>query len=282
MQIHAIQTGAVRIRASQLEGRGRLTRRLRPMVDAQWTAPVPIFCWLIEHPAGLILVDAGETPRVAEPGYLPAWHPYYRRAVDMQVGPDDGVGARMRALGFDPADLRLVVFTHLHTDHAGGMGDVALPGVGLLTGARELRAARGPFARVEGYLPHRWPADAQLRGIDFPDGPVGTFAASRRLTEDGAVAAIPTPGHTPGHLSVVVRDGDRTVVLAGDASYTEGAMRAGKVDGVAPNARKARGTLARFAAWAQREPLVYLPSHDPEALVRLETISSPARTPAGS
>src|SRR5712691_2578309 len=76
MRIHAIQTGTVAIKTRQLSGRG--PGALRPIItllDTTWTEPLPIYTWVIEHPEGLIVVDTGETARVAEPGYLPWWHP---------------------------------------------------------------------------------------------------------------------------------------------------------------------------------------------------------------
>ena len=72
MRIHAIQTGTVAIKTRQLSGRGR--GALRPyitLLDSTWTEPLPIYAWVIEHPEGLIVVDTGETARVAEPGYFP-------------------------------------------------------------------------------------------------------------------------------------------------------------------------------------------------------------------
>ena len=45
-------------------------------MDRNWTDPMPIYAWLIEHPEGLIVVDTGESARVNEPGYPPRWHPY--------------------------------------------------------------------------------------------------------------------------------------------------------------------------------------------------------------
>ncbi|MBJ7331063.1 MAG: N-acyl homoserine lactonase family protein [Solirubrobacteraceae bacterium] len=270
MQITAIETGKVRVRAKQVEGAPGPARVLRTLLDREWTEPLPILCWLIDHPEGLILVDTGETPRTAEPGYFPRWHPYHRFAVQMEVGPGQGVGDRLRALGVDPADISRVVLTHLHTDHAGGLGDVA--GSEVLVSRKELAAATSRLAVVNGYLPHRWPQGISFTEIDFEDGPVGPFERSHTLTEAGDVVAIPTPGHTPGHLSVVVRTGGTTVVLAGDTSYTEATMRSETLDGVSPDAPAARETLKHFAHWAADEPLLYLPTHDPESAARLATL----------
>ena len=54
------------------------------------------------------------------------------------------------------------------------------------------------------------------------------------LTSRGDVFVVPTPGHTPGHVSVVV-EGEVSVFIAGDTSYTEDLLRAGVVDGVSPD-----------------------------------------------
>ena len=107
MRIHAIQTGTVAIKTRQLSGRGR--GALRPYItilDTTWTEPLPIYAWVIEHPEGLIVVDTGETARVAEPGYFPWWHPYYKLGVREWVRPEEEIGPQLRALGFAPADVR--------------------------------------------------------------------------------------------------------------------------------------------------------------------------------
>jgi glyoxylase-like metal-dependent hydrolase (beta-lactamase superfamily II) len=90
------------------------------------------------------------------------------------------------------------------------------------------------------------------------------------LTEAGDIVAVPTPGHTPGHLSIIVRTSNVSWFLAGDASYTEEMMVAGNVDGVASNDEATRDTLRRIRDLAAQEPLVYLPTHDPESHTRLE------------
>jgi N-acyl homoserine lactone hydrolase len=82
---------------------------------------------------------------------------------------------------------------------------------------------------------------------------------------------VPTPGHTHGHLSVlVIRPGLPDLLLAGDASFTEQLMLDGIVDGVAIDARAARETLGRLQRHTRSRPTVYLPAHDPRSAHRFE------------
>ena len=121
---------------------------------------------------------------------------------------------------------------------------------------------------MQGYLPHRWPKWWQPEFIRFDNRPVGPFRQSMSLTEGGDVLIVPTPGHTPHHVSVVVC-GSPSFFLAGDTSYTQGLLLEGKVDGVSPNMDIARRTLNQIVMLAEEQPLVYLPSHDPEGAIRL-------------
>ncbi len=73
MRVHAIQTGTVSVTERQREGRGPgPLRPLATMLDRDWTGQLPIYAWAIEHPEGVIVVDTGETARLAEshPGRL--------------------------------------------------------------------------------------------------------------------------------------------------------------------------------------------------------------------
>ena len=79
MKIRAIQTGTVAVKTRQREGMGRGKRRLmNTFLDRQWTDPLPILAWAVEHPEGVIVIDTGETARTSEAGYFPRWHPYFR------------------------------------------------------------------------------------------------------------------------------------------------------------------------------------------------------------
>jgi N-acyl homoserine lactone hydrolase len=268
MRIHAIQTGTVAVKIRQREGSGRGPLRLvNTLRDDRWTEPLPILAWVIEHPEGLVVVDTGETARTAEKGYFPSWHPYFRLGVREWVAPDQEIGPQLERLGLSPADVRWVVLTHLHTDHAGGLAH--FPDSEILVSRTELRHASGALGRVRGYLPNRWPHWFAPTPVDVTGDALGPIRNARRLTAAGDVTLLATPGHTPGHMSVAVDLDDRLVVLAGDASYTQDLMLDGIADGVTNDARTARSTLASLRALAHSRPTIYLPSHDPDSPRRL-------------
>jgi len=265
MRIHAIETGRVRIKASQIVGRGQgLMRRLAPILDDQWSDWLPTYAFAIEHRDGVVLIDAGANAGCMN---LPRWHPYFRRAVQFDIEPEQEVGPQLRALGIASSDVKLIVLTHLHIDHDGGLA--AFPQARMLVRAGDRAAASGFRGQLGGYLPQRWPKSFDPEPLTFADEPYGPFARSQRLTADGALVALPTPGHTPGHVSVVLDDGERRFVFLGDASYSQDNLLAGRVDGVSPNAATARDTMARLVALAAARPTVLLPAHDPDTADRL-------------
>jgi N-acyl homoserine lactone hydrolase len=90
------------------------------------------------------------------------------------------------------------------------------------------------------------------------------------VTEVGDVTIFATNGHTKGHVSVVLQEDGQSVFFAGDTSYTQALMLEGAIDGVALDERAARETLDRIREFTRQQPVVYLPSHDPEAGVRLD------------
>ncbi len=270
MRIHAIQTGTVAIKERQRQGVGHGFRRtINTLFDRTWTEPLPIYVWVIEHPEGVIVIDTGETARATKPGYFPWWHPYYRVGVREWVRPEEEVGPQLRALGINPNDVRRVVMTHLHTDHAGGLHH--FPKAEILVSRTEYQNASGFRGQLGGFLPQHWPTWFAPTLIDFTSQPHGPFPTSHALTTAGDVHLVPTPGHTLGHLSVIVHEDEKTIFFAGDTSYTQQLMLSQTIDGVAASEALARQTLQRILAYTQTTPTIYLPSHDPEAARRLAT-----------
>ena len=265
MKVHAIQTGQVRIKQAQVEGRGHgVRRRLAIFTDRNWSGWLPTYAWAVEHPEGVIVVDTGQGAHLLETGK--SLHPYVRWEVAFRIEREQEIGPQLRALGIGPRDVKRVVLTHLHMDHDGGLAH--FPNSEILVAPGELKTASGTMGRIRGYLPHRWPPWFDPKPLGLAAEPFGTFVASRRLTEAGDVVAVATPRHTADHISVVVQ-GDVSYFLAGDASYDEGLMLAGKVDGVSADEHVSSATLDAIRRLTQSRPIVYLPTHDPQSAARL-------------
>ncbi|HEY8200788.1 MAG TPA: MBL fold metallo-hydrolase, partial [Actinomycetota bacterium] len=133
-----------------------------------------------------------------------------------------------------------------------------------------LAVATGLAGKVRGYLPHRWPGWFDPTPVEVTGQPFGPFPASHPVTAAGDVRLVPTFGHSAGHLSVVVAEEDQDLLIAGDASYTEQLMLDQAIDGVAPDEGAARTTLERILRYVSERSTVYLPSHDPGSIRRLD------------
>jgi N-acyl homoserine lactone hydrolase len=268
MKIHAIQTGTVALTTAWREGVGHGRRRLlHAILDRKWTEPLPIYAFAIEHPEGVIIVDTGEDARASQRRYFARWHPGLR-AFREWVEPEQEIGPQLRQLGIQPGDVRWVVLTHLHTDHAGGLQH--FPDNEILVTRTELDYGSGLRGRLRGYVANKhWPAPFRPTLLELEPEPFGRFPQSLRLTAAGDVTLVPVPGHTPGQIGVLVDEGDHTVFLAGDSSYTQDLMLRGRADGVGADEEAEQLTHERIRAFAAETPTVYLVAHDPETGARL-------------
>ena len=197
--------------------------------------PFPVHAWLIRHPDGTILVDTGVG---LGNEVIDEW--YHTHTTPLH----DALGGA----GVAPSDIAAVVVSHLHFDHCGQQGALAAP---VYVQATEYEVAQTP-----GYTVPDWAAIPDDR-LQLVYGDHQEIAAGVRL--------LSTPGHTPGHQSVLIEAAGRRVVIAAQCAFRAEELRTGEP--VASNLHDetwevaARDSLQRLRALA---PFTAHLSHDPE------------------
>lgn len=258
MKIHALQTGTVRVKHSFLFPSTGVRRQLDLFLPGDWSDPLPIYCWAIEHEGVLRLVDSGETTAARNV-------PFAR----FEVKREQELPAAMIGAGLRLDSVSEVVLTHAHGDHIDGL--VHLRHARVIAHEQELLYLASAFPRVmRRVLRQPLPPGFAAEPFVLDGGPFGAFARSRSLSADGRIVAVGTPGHTPGHVSVIcIDDSGRHVMLAGDATDSLEQLQALRADAVAPDPKVHVATLEAIAAHCAEQPTIYLPSHDPESAARL-------------
>jgi glyoxylase-like metal-dependent hydrolase (beta-lactamase superfamily II) len=177
------------------------------VLDADGMLVMSLGSILIQAPGKTVLVDAGIGPKNIDIATLTGG-----------ALKGDLIGGQLpeslRQAGLSPADVDAVVFTHLHVDHVGWVGDQA--GAHFFPNARYLidEAEWKHWSAPEQIASYQGATTEQLALLAERLDP---FAGETVLADH--VATMPTPGHTPGHTSVTVRSGGRTALVLGDAIH---------------------------------------------------------------
>jgi N-acyl homoserine lactone hydrolase len=217
---------------------------IHPGDDSHRRVTLPVMQVLIQSEGRMVLVDtgcpvcaAGDSNALARAFEMdPSW-------IKPLIAPHERVDAQLALLGLDPSDLDLVINTHFHFDHAGG--NALFRGVPIAAQEEELIAAR----QSEDYLPV-WDAPGlQFRPVRGDWSPLP------------GVEMLFTPGHTPGHQSMLVQLEEEPWLFTWDAVYTEEHWREGKLGAVrdVPAARASVERLRRIAV-EENAPVIF--GHD--------------------
>ncbi len=278
MRLHPLLCGEILTPPGVLErpsGPARTLRGLgfasRSRSDWPW---VPIPAFLVEHPgAGAIVVDTGLHPSVAiDPSQ--SFGKVAGRLYRFRYEASQAVPAQLRARGVQPAEVRVVVMTHLHTDHASGVSE--FPDATFVVDGREWAAATGSRGMLRGYRTAQFDHGFDWRTLDYSAGHVDSFAsfgASLDLFGDGSVRLVATPGHTAGHQSLVLRLRGREALLCGDAAYTRRAIDEDVTPLLMDDEHRWRRSLGEVRRFVQRTPgLVVIPGHDPDTWPALDGV----------
>ncbi len=198
-----LQAGTFRSDAGALFGpvpRLLWDRLVTDEIDAENRLLQALNCLVVETPAGRVLVETGIGERLDDKG----------RAMRGYEGL--AVAPTLRAAGFDPATVDLVLMSHLHFDHAGGLlladGSRAFPRARIVAQRAEWEMAFDSNSRI-------------VASYDQPElrlvrdwGEAGWVEGERELLP--GVSVVPTGGHSAGHQAVVVRGARETLAFFGD------------------------------------------------------------------
>lgn len=218
----------------------------------------PYFVYVVKHPHGVVLFDSGAHPALAT-------DPSARMggAADdfvVKLDADDAIEPVLARIGLATSDIDLVIQSHLHFDHAGGL--YAFPDTPVMVQRSELEFAEDPTDEQRDiYVADDFAAVSQWRLLDGDEDVFG----------DGRLTVVATPGHTKGHQSLLVRlDDGRAVFLLADATYLIQKMRERRPPGVLWSERSLLDTWDRIEELEREHDAFLIATHDLDYEERIE------------
>lgn len=184
-----------------------------------YTVKCPFY--VVEHPEGVVLFDTGVSYEMQQDPSSYGQHgaPHMEPFMEaLQMSEDQRPEALLADIGYEPDDIDKVVLSHLHVDHAGNIE--TFPNAEFLVQQDELKYAWWPTDPIQQsfYLEGDF---GVLRSHDYNVTPLN---GAYDVFGDGRVVCLPTPGHTPGHQSVVLDSVEgQTVILAADVAHVRDA-----------------------------------------------------------
>jgi len=278
VRLHPLLSGVLRWPSPWVHRQPSRLSRLRALgfgVPSEEWLECPLVSFLVEHPgAGTVLIDTGLHPTMAVDPARSIGRIAARLIRDLRMDADDAVPSQLRRRGLDPADVSVVVLTHLHFDHASGISQ--FPGATFVLSGTEWEAANRGNGALHGYVGGQFDHAFDYRLIDFGRPDVDSFATFGRSVDvfgDGSVRLVSTPGHTHGHLSVVLRLREREVLLTGDAAYTRLTLAQSSLPAHMEDEHLFKRSLHEIQHFAKATPdAVVIPGHDMDAWEELEEV----------
>ena len=259
IRIHAIQTGTVRVKEFQISGaRHNLSRFYQLLFTQKWCEWLPIYSWLVELDDRLILIDTGETEEIYTDGYLPKGG-LYHKAVQTRIKEEEEIPHQLKSLGFNTKDIDTVILTHLHGDHIGG--NKYFPEARFLVSKAEYDVTTSKKGPGSGYFTKNWPEWFKPDIVDYNDGPEGNFSKSHRLDNKEQIIIVPTPGHSIGHQSVIINDGEQSYFIGGDITCNTETLKA-QIPNVILSNKDSINSLKKAYDYVQSHNCIFLSAHD--------------------
>lgn len=269
VKIHAISTGSVSVKSKFRESKKTgVSAQLDFLFDKQFTEWMPIWVWVVEHPEGVFIIDTGENTQVQEPNYfkssgvLSNW--LNKMLFRFKVEREEEIDKQLLKLNIIPKDVKVVILTHLHLDHIDGLK--YFPNAEIIVNKLE-------WEKPYGNLPKLYPTWLNPTLIELKEK-YESFLNAGFLTNNKDLIALHTPGHTNGHMSILLKTDTCDVLFAGDVCYNQNQLVSNSFAGANLNYNKSVETYARIKSLAKRTKLLFLPSHDSESSNRLKGLIS--------
>jgi N-acyl homoserine lactone hydrolase len=152
-----------------------------------------------------------------------------------------------------------VILTHSHMDHVDGLK---------YFGNTEIIVNKKEWeARDLAYL---IPEGLSIQQVELKERIENGLIDGHYITKAKDLFLIATPGHSEGHCSVVLKTDDVDIIFAGDVVYEQFQLREDTHIGVNASQKDSVQTFKKLKTYMRKYPSVFLPSHDPLALKRLE------------
>jgi glyoxylase-like metal-dependent hydrolase (beta-lactamase superfamily II) len=267
VKVHPILTGEIHAPQAHTDrpsGRLALPKLAGQLVGPrggwQWL-PVPAF--LVEHPgAGAVVIDTGLHPSCTS-DVAGNMGRIGKLLYHVRMDREQALRSQLPARGVRLEDVRLVIMTHLHIDHASAVSE--FPDSSFLVDRREWGAAAEGGTR-QGYHSRQFDHAFDWRALDYESDAVESFAGFPRSFDvfgDGSLRVVSTPGHTPGHQSVVLRSRGGEILVVGDAAYTERELRGEAKPLIVHDEHLHRRSLREIAEYRRETPdALVIPGHD--------------------
>jgi N-acyl homoserine lactone hydrolase len=235
----------------------------RLFLSRRWHEWIPNISYVVTVGGRALLVDTGADPAIVDPSFMdcdPSSRFFYEHNMRFVAEPEETIDRQLPELGYSLSSIETVVITHFHGDHPGRLA--SFPDARVLTGP-------GNWPTHVGSVPCTLPIGLEPELAVFGDGPFGEFPASQKLLDRDDIRMVPLPGHTHGHVGVLVQDADRYWLIAGDATFNLQETEGAQVCGVSEDVEAARRTQQLILQQRNKHDTVLLPAHDPAVFSRL-------------
>jgi N-acyl homoserine lactone hydrolase len=274
-RVARLSTGTVDIHPEHAY-RGRAPMYWWILRSRKWLRARPINVYVIEQADGVVVFDTGQDrASVTDPHYFPdgANGVIYRRLATFHVDEAETMTAGLARLGYATSDVRAAIISHLHQDHIGGVAE--LPNAQLLVSPDEWRSLHRPLAETRGLLRNHIDLPGLMwTPVEFQrlaDPTLAPFMTGHDIFGDGALVVLPTPGHTAGSMSMLVRRCDGPpLLLVGDLTYDIHAFEQGVHSGVGSRRALRRTRESVLALREHQRGMRILAAHDPAAAAILD------------